>query len=347
MIASDPQQKSRLTRNIMDLVSAAAGAVEVRRQIYSSMCKEYSICPWSDEENHSWSRSTLAPLTEISDFFNEDMTFESHITNLDVFEYPSDKRPSETSTATMRRAKKALDVFWKRVNEEFARKTGRPIEVVEIDRTYYQDLRRTPPWVPKEEVQRQATSKEDLHYKHVLATLVERTEKTLEQSRQTAIREKTKTRGPQTDHEQRFKTESTLPVFENPDQKRANTTSFEAFPLTVKRRVFDTFAALFGKTVADTLPGELPWKHFKKAMANAGFAVEKQQGSAWLFASEKGNIIFHEPHPESKLPMQWARRIARRLNRNLGWTMETFVVDGSGDDETVTNGPDDKDAEAA
>ncbi|KAL8893942.1 MAG: hypothetical protein Q9192_004766, partial [Flavoplaca navasiana] len=266
----------------MNLVSGAAGAVEVRRQIHSSMCKEYSICPLSDEELASRDKTNTAPLKEIYNFFNKDMRFDSLVTNLDVFEYPSDKRPTATSTATMRRAEKALDAFWKRVNEEFTRKTGRPIEVVAIDRSHYQDLKRTPPWVPKEEVQRDATFKENLDYKHMLATLVERTEKTLEQSRQITTREKTKTHRPKMDQSQHGNRKSTIPTIETPDPNLADTTSFEAPPLTVKRRVYNTFAALFGKPVADTLPGELPWKHFKKAMANAGFAVEKQQGSAWL-----------------------------------------------------------------
>ncbi|KAL8886483.1 MAG: hypothetical protein Q9215_005822 [Flavoplaca cf. flavocitrina] len=333
LISSDPLERGRLTSNTMSLISAAAAALEVRRQIHSSMCKEYSICPWSDEEISVWMENNAAPFTEIYNFFHKDMKFDSLVTNLDVFEYTSDKRPNAISTAHMRRAEKALDAFWGKVNAEFTRKTGRSIEVVEIDRSYYKDLRRTPPWVPKEAIQRDDTTQENLDYKHVLATLVERTEKTLEQSRSIATREKTKTRRQQNDHNQHDNTISTLPTIESPEPNLAGTTSFEAPHLTVKRRVYNTFAALFGKPVADTLPGELPWKHFKKAMVNAGFAVEKQQGSAWLFASERGNIIFHEPHPESKLPMQWARRIARRLNRNFGWTMDTFVVDGDGDDE--------------
>ncbi|KAL9038054.1 MAG: hypothetical protein Q9180_003365, partial [Flavoplaca navasiana] len=180
LIASDPQERNRLTWNIMNLVSAAAGAVEVRRQIYSSMCKEYSICPLLDGELANWKKTNTAPLGEICDFFSKDMKFGSLVTNLDVFEYPSDKRPTATSTAAMRRAEKTLDAFWERVNEEFTRKTGMPIEVVEIDRSRYRDLRRTPPWVLKEEIQRDATIEENQDFKHILATLVERTEKTLE-----------------------------------------------------------------------------------------------------------------------------------------------------------------------
>lgn len=70
-------------------------------------------------------------------------------------------------------------------------------------------------------------------------------------------------------------------------------------------------------------------------MVDAGFGARKLQRSAWLFASEQGKIIFHESHPESKLPMQWARRIARRLNRDFGWTMDTFVLDGGVSDGTA------------
>ena len=64
-------------------------------------------------------------------------------------------------------------------------------------------------------------------------------------------------------------------------------------------------------------------------MTHIGFAAQKLPGSSWVFELEKDGeskkIMFHEPHPDSKIPSQWARRIARRLNRHFGWTAETFV----------------------
>lgn len=121
-----------------------------------------------------------------------------------------------------------------------------------------------------------------------------------------AVRHKTKTRVPSANHMET----------DTPDVGAETTisTANAAIPRLVVKKAFNTFAALFGKTVAETLTGKLPW--------NYRIGAEKLQGSAWLFKpAEKSafsSITFHEPHPDSKLPMQWARRIARRLNRNFG-----------------------------
>ena len=162
-----------------------------------------------------------------------------------------------------------------------------------------------------------------------LSILEERTESTIESSKPSASWAKVKTRGLPIDPAQSNYSEPT-------DQ--GSTSAEQPVRLFVRRKAFDTFAALFRKPLlGDKLPGEITWSDFKKAMVNIGFGAEKLQGSGWLFESKRSSIIFHEPHPQSKLPMQWARRIARRLNRNFGWTAEPFVLDGGMENDNVSS----------
>ena len=42
--------------------------------------------------------------------------------------------------------------------------------------------------------------------------------------------------------------------------------------------------------------------------------------------------MFHEPHPENDLTTHLARRFARRLKGNFGWTAESFVLDDRKDE---------------
>jgi hypothetical protein len=100
--------------------------------------------------------------------------------------------------------------------------------------------------------------------------------------------------------------------------------------ITVSRRAYKVFSVLFHNPMHDLPPGEIPWSEFLYALSSIGFAVQKQNGSAWLFTpsgTAQCSIIFHEPHPSSKIPIHIARRHGRRLRRAYDWTTETFVVE--------------------
>ena len=66
----------------------------------------------------------------------------------------------------------------------------------------------------------------------------------------------------------------------------------------------------------------MPW-------APRGFFVKKLDGPAWYFepGPDMGSkcITFHEPHSESRVPFQVARRYGRQLGMASGWTAGTFV----------------------
>lgn len=106
--------------------------------------------------------------------------------------------------------------------------------------------------------------------------------------------------------------------------------------IQVDRRAFKVLSALFHTAASASKPGEVPWTEFLHAMQSAGFWMEKLYGSVWQFTPCVGNgglstasmrsILFHEPHPHSRIPFRQARRHGRRLARAYGWTGQTFVL---------------------
>ncbi|KAK7718590.1 hypothetical protein SLS64_002547 [Diaporthe eres] len=106
--------------------------------------------------------------------------------------------------------------------------------------------------------------------------------------------------------------------------------------IQVDRRALKVFRTLFHTPSSTSKPGEVPWIDFMHAMRSAGFEMEKLYGSVWQFKPQDENdggsgagtrsILFHEPHPHSKIPFWDARRHGRRLGRTYGWSGETFVA---------------------
>jgi hypothetical protein len=74
---------------------------------------------------------------------------------------------------------------------------------------------------------------------------------------------------------------------------------------------------------ATSTPGEVSWNNFVHALVSSGkFAEEKLHGLASQFTGvdgvEQSSVLFHKPHPGSKLPFVIARLYSRRLNRRYG-----------------------------
>ncbi|KAL8983709.1 MAG: hypothetical protein Q9205_002129 [Flavoplaca limonia] len=341
LISKDVQQRRRLDRRLITAISDLALTAEIQQQLILSSCNEAFLLP-SQEEIDKWAYTLIEPLREIRDTINDNIfsaqlnDYTPLVTDLRVFEYPSDKPCTATNVAKMRRAEHALDILWQKVDKRSVHRTGKTLEELGQGRIQHRDIQRTPPWIDQQQSPRERNGKdksaEELDVSLALSTLVERTESTIDPTQPSAVREKVKTRGLIIDHAQTKDLTAMLAA----DQGRPS--ADVPLRLPVRKKAFNTFATLFGKPLlADRTPGELPWTDLKKAMVNVGFGAEKLQGSAWLFESEYGSIIFHEPHPQSKLPMQWARRIARRLHRNFGWTAETFVLEVGMENDNVSS----------
>ncbi|KAL8994599.1 MAG: hypothetical protein Q9169_005478 [Polycauliona sp. 2 TL-2023] len=320
LITKDQKQKDRLTPTLLWMISDLALVAEILRQIQMSTFRERLMFNYSDEEKVIWEQTSLVKVNKLGMSFIKQADFAPLIPDLRVFDYPWDKPRTATSTAQLRTAEQALDAFWAGVDELCVSKIGSSFQDIAGDQITPSNIQRTLPWIP---VIQEETFPDTFGVRHSLLALVESTKRTIEATQTLSPREKTKTRAPPP----KIPLSETSPETATPDHEPDDTISITTPRIKIKKKAFNTFAALFGKPVADTLPGEIPWSDFKRAMVNVGFGAEKLQGSAWLFASSSGNIIFHEPHPESKMPMQWARRIARRLSRNFGWTMETFVLE--------------------
>ncbi|KAL8668757.1 MAG: hypothetical protein Q9168_006626 [Polycauliona sp. 1 TL-2023] len=339
LVANNRKQRERLTPSLLGMISSLSLATEVLRQLGLSTfrdCNFFNCSETSEEERKVWVESKPGQLKTFYENFIKPANLAPLIPDLRVFDYPSEKPRTATSAAQMRNAEQALDKFWQMVDELCVSHTGTSNQAIVGDWIIPQDIQRTPSWIPilQSEVAPEVAP-ESYDVQHALATLVERTERTVEAPQPCTPREKPKTRGqPANDSPYQPITSSNIDITNVGTTTEENTTLADP-RIKIKKKAFSTFAALFGKPVADTLPGEIPWSDFKRAMVNVGFGAEKLQGSAWLFSSASGNIIFHEPHPESKMPMQWARRIARRLNRNFGWTMDTFVLQGVEADGTA------------
>ena len=96
----------------------------------------------------------------------------------------------------------------------------------------------------------------------------------------------------------------------------------------VSKRSFKIFTALFFTPKEENPPGEIAWSEFLSAMASVGFSIKKLHGSAWAFKPVDDlfnrSTIFHEQHPSSKVPFKMARRFGKRLEKLLGWSIESF-----------------------
>lgn len=120
------------------------------------------------------------------------------------------------------------------------------------------------------------------------------------------------------------------------DTARAAGSNAPPRAVRVDKRSLKAFGLLFFAPSVSAQPGECAWTEFLHAMHEAGFVAEKLYGSAWQFTPSraggpgvggKRSILFHEPHPHSKLPFQHARGFGRRLGRAYGWSGETFVLE--------------------
>ncbi|KAI4236720.1 MAG: hypothetical protein L6R40_006064 [Gallowayella cf. fulva] len=323
LITKKQEEKKRLSWRLIRSISDIAVIAEMQRQMGLSTCNDYSLSAYSEEDNNAWMSARMKPFLDILNVLIDHDELEPLVESLRAFDYPVEKPRTAAITARLQSAERALDKLWAGLDELFIRKTCKSLEELGGNTFKYRNLQRTLDWTVPYSEKSDRKSTDDVDASLALILLEERTESTLVQSQVSGARHKTKTRG------STVQADSTEPK----PHTAANATGISFLRLTVRKKAFNTFAAVFGLPIADSLPGEVPWNDFKKAMVNVGFSAEKLQGSGWLFKPADSpslglsSIIFHEPHPESKMPMQVARRIARRLKRDFGWTADTFVTE--------------------
>ena len=237
-------------------------------------------------------------------------TLSGHDVNklLDGMQYPSERKRTQVVVEKMRRAESILDSFWNALDEHFQNENRKSLQELLASMVPPRKLKRTPEWIepifpsPSEDIN-------NLPLDNVILELQQRTQSTVAADQVISNRIKLKTRGPAMDPQ--------ISDHHSPSSPPSPT-------IAVSSRALKVFSALFHDPHSNP-PGEIPWTEFLHAFSSAGFAIQKQYGSAWLFSPKFGKpILFHEPHPVAKIPILIARRHGRRLERVYGWTRNTF-----------------------
>lgn len=111
----------------------------------------------------------------------------------------------------------------------------------------------------------------------------------------------------------------------------------------VKKRAYDMLTLMFSATAEESAKG-IEWDLFVHAMIDMGFSARNGGGSAVVFengnlsaaaegreggaaAAAGGKIIFHKPHPISKIDSIMLHSMGRRMAKWFGWHRELFVLD--------------------
>lgn len=228
--------------------------------------------------------------------------------------YPAEKRRTAVTVQKMREAETALDNFWQNVDEHYKGKKGKVLGDLFSEILTSRQLQRTAEWVEP--------TLPPTESNNVLKIAPEQfsTIGLDEPSSRTYVHApkiKVKTRGPSAE---------TGAADEVPQVTQA--TEPQSATIGISKRAFEMFSLIFN-TDNQELPGEIPWTEFLHGMSSAGFSIEKQHGSAWLFTpsdATQRSIIFHAPHPTNKIPIYIARRHGRRLTRAYGWSAKTFSL---------------------
>lgn len=332
VVTKNPTQKARLTPRLTRVISNLSVVAEIQRQLNLSARRgryryDDSVQALLEKTDENW--KSREELRHAIDSNNAGLGLARLVMDLRIYDHPSDRKRTAATTAKMRSAEAALDYFWDEVDRIILSRTGKGLKDFEGQMLPRRDMERTPIWEEPvlskaSETEYEPTANIDTNY--AWALLEERSESTVDRSQPTPARMKVKSRG------------VAATIFETTGTSIPNTKEDDDIPRTpvlpripVRKKAPITFSTLFGTPIDGNIPsGEIPWIDFRKAMVNVGFGAEKLQGSAWLFKkpedSGSRSIIFHEPHPESKLCVKLARRIARRLQRRFGWTAEAFEL---------------------
>ncbi|KAJ0354076.1 hypothetical protein COL154_000082 [Colletotrichum chrysophilum] len=230
----------------------------------------------------------------------------------DKFKYLVERKRNKQNINQMRAAERALDSFWADIQQSLCGRDGISSRLRNI---LQRSVQRTPEWVETAKAKAPAAEGQDPSLAAPFGGL----------SMQDTPKEKPSPR-PKT----KLKTKGAVPVAATtPVQDQEQPQAAKRPLFKVDKRALKVFNTLFFNPLTSSSPVEIPWTEFLHAMQSVGFHMEKLYGSAWKFTPTKldveTSIQFHEPHPSSKLPFVFARRIGRRLNREYGLEGDMFV----------------------
>ncbi|CAF9921572.1 hypothetical protein IMSHALPRED_005207 [Imshaugia aleurites] len=323
-IRSTPANRERVSPWIANLLSDLSLLAELKRQIELANPGPAMVEIVDEDEKMEYFAEKTKLLSRLFRLLTKPMGLASAALPLSKFDYPSHKRQNQGTVAKMQQAENALDAFWSKIDDHCAKEGGSSLhqllEGVLMDRS----LQRTNDWQqpePQKVTTKTSNSVQDATTGLSALSFNTNIEEPVIPPQYGHARQKTKTRGqaresPPAD----VATENAVTAADDMGQK-----------FTVSKRGLKVITTLFhtSSEEAEAPPGEIAWSDFLSTMASVGFSVKKLDGSAWLFAPAEADlfrrsIIFHEPHPESKMSFTVARRYGRRLERAYGWSRESF-----------------------
>ena len=322
-IRSSQTSRERLSAWIADLISDLSLLAELKRQIGLSTPGPAmtQIVPEDIKQAEFAAKTKL-----ISDILRvikgTDLAKVGY--PLHKFNYPSNKRRSLATTQRMQEAEGMLDMFWRQVDQQCSGEVGKTVHQLLEGVLKERPILRTSDWeIPAIDHKVDQNSQADFASTRLanmeLEAKTEATVSALEIKKE--VPQKSKTRGIPSEQSQSA-----------PKPAQIHPEAIQGKLYKVSKRGFKIFTTLFYSPSNEDQqpPGEIAWSEFLSAMASVGFVIQKLDGSAWIFAPNTDvdifgrSIIFHEPHPSSKIPFQVARRFGRRLERTYGWTSACF-----------------------
>ena len=323
-IRNNRSNRAKISPYIANLISELSLLGELKRQIrLATPGPRKSELPDEEVKRAAFSRKTktLTEVYEALDNVNKGLAGVG--TPLGKLNYPSEKRRTLATTQKMQLVEENLDSFWKYVDDQCKKKSNRTVHQMLINILTERELQRTGDWQEPIEDSHQIEKHEEVGRTTSQFTalgLENRTEKSLVASPLVREKPKIKTRG--------IAHISSSSTAEDAELTGSNDDQNLRRIFEVSKAGFKVFTTLFYTPTENQSPGEISWSQFLSAMASVGFSINKLNGSGWVFAPADDDwtqsIIFHEPHPSSKIPFQVARRFGRRLWRTYGWTSENF-----------------------
>ncbi|OCL11600.1 hypothetical protein AOQ84DRAFT_268717, partial [Glonium stellatum] len=135
------------------------------------------------------------------------------------------------------------------------------------------------------------------------------------------VKAKVKTRSDRPANIQQLEGEADGPATQGPERK-----------ILASRRAFGVFSLMFPAS-GEEAATSVDWDVFVRAMADVGFSATNSSGSAVDFekkddsdAGHAGKIVFHKPHPASKIHPVMLRSMGKRMTKWFGWHRELFAL---------------------
>ncbi|CAG9994566.1 unnamed protein product [Clonostachys byssicola] len=334
LIQSNPKAKEFISPTVSKLLGDLSIVCQCRSQIDHFL-------PWArgfEHEHLEQQRGIMAefaktttPLQAVGQSIDE--TKIMHLAKLcdpseKKFSYPTSGRRTQEATETMRRAEATLEYFWAQIDKLIQK------ECSGLDRFAFwrmlsepRPVQKTPEWVDPKSTRAKASQVNnvdapDVDYRPLSNLFLGHQEQG--QSKHARDKAKTKTK---------VKTKgqpSEKQASQDVDVQAAAPPVADLPPIPVDARSLKVFRIMFYNPAVTSTPGELMWKEFLHAMISTGFfSAEKRGGSAWLFHridEDMRRVQFHEPHPDPKVPFEWARHWGKILYRAYGWEGKLFVL---------------------